>query len=229
MRRFLAGIRPLALLLVLAPTPAAAQPRLVQTDQPYVHQPSGMTFPTSVGAMPRIDVIEYSEDGQDVSAGYNIMEPDRRVAFTIYIYPAPPPADGTVGAEARERQCEAEFEGVKAQIYMHPGAKVIQEGSIQSPSPHHPQPGKRAVFSLDGLRDGAVMPLVSEADLFCFVGGKWHIKYRVTAIAGAPYQRELDELMQAIVWPAGSSEDIAAAGVAGARMARLTPASAPHP
>ena len=57
------------------------------------------------------------------------------------------------------------------------------------------------VFSFSGVFRGKKQPLRSEADLFCYVGGKGLIAYRTTAPTAVRYEAELTALMQRLRWP----------------------------
>ena len=91
-----------------------AQPEVIQAQGAYVHGPSGMTFPTTVGDFQRASITRYDAAGQDMGAGYNLLAPGWAVAATVYVYPAPSlisigsPSD--VVASARATLCKTEFE-----------------------------------------------------------------------------------------------------------------------
>ena len=210
---------------------AAQNVKIVEADKAYVHKPTGMSFPPSVGNLRRDRVIEYDGDATDVSAGYNLDEPDGRIVLTIFIFPAPLIEAGKNVADEQERKCGEIFEGVKGEVFIHPGAKLIDEGDIASPSASHMHPGRPAVFTLDGMAYVEVKgPLRSEADLFCYVGDKWLILYRATAPAGIAYERQLAELMHGIAWPSFPTRHLTLSESGRTALQQpITQASAPHP
>ncbi|MBW8911472.1 MAG: hypothetical protein JF564_06225, partial [Sphingomonas sp.] len=125
--------------------------------------------------------------------------------MTVYVYPAPEvPAKTPVAAmkAVQDRLCADHFEGIKADIVQsHAGAVLIEESETASPAPaSFAHTGRRAVFSFTDYRDKE-QPLRSEADLFCYVGGKWLIAYRTTAPASVRYEAELAALMRSLHWP----------------------------
>ena len=216
----------------LLPSLAAAQNlKIVEADKPYVHKPTGMSFPPAVGHLQRDKVIEYDREATDISAGYNLDEPDGRIVLTVFIFPAPMIEAGKNVADQQKRKCGEAFEDVKSQVFVHPGAKLVEEGNVASPSPGHMHAGRRAVFTLRGMAYVELKgPLRSEADLFCYVGGKWLILYLATAPDGVAYESQLAELMHAIAWPNFPARDLAMSGPSRAEpRAFIRRASAPRP
>ncbi|HJQ16235.1 MAG TPA: hypothetical protein VJR87_12840 [Allosphingosinicella sp.] len=215
------------IILALAAVPAGGQ-GLKQIDPTvsYVHGATGMSFPPSVGRLERNTVVEYDAAATDVSAGYKIDGPKGRVIFTVYIFPAPPAKAAGDLRTGRMEACGEAFEGVKNDIKIHPGARLIEEGEVDSPSPKFNGKGKRVVFSLDGLLGvQAKGPFRSEAELFCYVGGRWQIMYRTTAPVDVTYEADLADLMRGIAWPVLTDDESRHEGVP----ANLTLASAPRP
>ena len=186
--------------------PARHEPRRFEPDGPYLHRASGMSFPEALGGLTRTAITEYGKDATDISTGYNLLTPDLKAAITIYVYPAPqitsigsPP---NVIEGARKKLCSDHFENVKLEIERaHPSAKLVDEGSIASPSPDFSGPAKRARYTMTEEYGARVQPLRSEADVFCYIGGKWVIVYRTTAPADVDYEIALKKLMTAIAWP----------------------------
>jgi hypothetical protein len=212
---------------VLAPSTAQAQrPNPIEVDGPYVHPATGMIFPVAAGPFHRTGMFDYRGDQSDVSGGYSTAALPNPTIATIYIYPALPVGPTDKPAEARKRNCQQEYDGAKANIAMHPGAKLIEEGAAASPSVHHPQPGKRAVYTLESLGDRPG-PLRSELLLFCDAATRWHIKYRITGPAEGDNGPAVQELMRAVAWPEHFDEDTAALHAKPPTRLRL--ASAPNP
>lgn len=183
---------------LLAPTAAAGQTVLrVDPEATYFHKPTGMAFPTAASGFRRNYIIDYSSNGTDVSAGYNLGD----IAVTVYIYPSLAVSATEDRLVAQANQCMAEFEEVKGIISRHPGAKLVEEGAVPSPSARHPRAGLRAVYMLDAIGDAPPRPLQSEADLYCYVNDAWQIKFRATAPAERAYVSALSDLMHALAWP----------------------------
>ncbi|WP_340315317.1 hypothetical protein [Rhizorhabdus argentea] len=193
-------------MLIVTQVVRAEGPILIEREGAYVHRGSGFIFPAAAGDYQRTSLIEYDVAATDVSAGYQIMTPGRETVITIYVYPAPEvPADtpATELEAVQDRLCANHFEEVKADIVQaHAGAALIKEGKTTAPAPgSFAHAGRRAVFSFSsGFRDKE-QPLRSEADLFCYVGGKWLIAYRTTAPAAVRYEVELAALIHSLRWP----------------------------
>lgn len=183
---------------LLVPSAAAGQTLLrVDPDATYFHEPTGMAFPTAVDRFRRTDIIDYSSNGTDVSASYRLGD----IYVTVYIYPSPAVSAAKDRPAAQASQCMAEFQEVKRIISGHPGAKLVEEGAVPSPSAPHPRAGLRAVYALDAIGNAAPRPLRSEADLYCYVNDDWQIKFRATAPADVAYVTALSDLMHALAWP----------------------------
>lgn len=183
---------------LLVPSAAAGQTLLrVEPGATYFHEPTGMAFPAAVDQFRRTNVIDYSSNGTNVSANYVLGD----FFVTVYIYPSPAVSAGKDLSAAQASLCMAEFEEVKRSISRHPGAKLVEEGAVPSPSARHVGAGLRAVYTLDAIGNRAPRPLRSEADLYCYVNGDWQIKFRATAPADVAYVAPLSDLMHALAWP----------------------------
>jgi hypothetical protein len=201
----------IGLLILLAgcgpQTPRARQPKRLNPSGTYVHRPTGFAFPVALGMFTRSVVTEYDRDATDVSGGYDKAAGDEGVAVTVYVYPAPllisigsPQA---VVEDSRDHLCVGAWESLKAEIVQsHPDAELIGLGTIASPSPLFKAAGHKAVFKFTGNFGGREQSLRSEADLFCYAGGRWLVAYRTTAPAAFDYRADLAALMQALRWPA---------------------------
>lgn len=187
-------------------SPAPGHPNRLNPAGDYAHKATGFVFPSEIGSFKRSVVTEYNLDKTDVSAGYDKKTGEQGVASTIYVYPAPPLT--SVGSSqsvidgAREHLCTQAWEGIKADIVRaHPDAKLIVHETVRSPSPAFSRPGRRAVFRFTDIFASVNQPLRSEAELFCYAGGKWLVSYRTTAPAAFNYEPDLDQLMQSLKWP----------------------------
>jgi hypothetical protein len=183
---------------LLVPSAAAGQTLLrVDADATYFHEPTGMAFPAAVDRFRRTDVMDFSSNGTNVGANYRLGD----FFVTVYIYPSPAVSAAKDRAAAQARECMTEFEEIKRIISRHPGARLVEEGTVPSPSDRHARAGLRAVYTLDAIGNRAPRPYRSEADLYCFVNGDWQIKFRATAPAEVAYATALSDLMHALAWP----------------------------
>lgn len=186
------------LVALLAPSAADGQTVLtVDADATYIHERSGMAFPAAVDRFRRTNVVDFSSNGTDVGAGYRLGD----LYVTVYIYPSPAVSAAKDRPAAQASQCMAEFEEVKGVISRHPGAKLVEEGAVPSPSAPHPRAGLRAVYTLDAIGNWKAGPVRSEAYLYCYVNGDWQIKFRATAPTDVAYVPALSDLMHTLAWP----------------------------
>ena len=184
----------LALAAVVA-QPAAGQ-RKVETAGIVVHGAARAHFPERVGEFVRSEVYQYDSAGKNVSASYNLATPAGRLLITVYIYPAPPAAD-----EARADVCEEEFRAVNAAISgQHGNAAPVEQGRAEVAGAR-PGLGHRSAYRFATTFDGRVQPIRSEARLYCFVGGDWLVKYRVSAPVAVETGGAVEAFIRDGPWP----------------------------
>lgn len=205
MKRFVAAL----ILACSLAVPASAQERMpLPADQPYVHGPSAMTFPLSVGAYQRATMgVRYLPDGTNESVGYRLTTPRGHVQATIYIYPSPDISTGaTAGAnlaEARQQNCATQFNDLVTELStVHTRANVLENGAAQLMQNGAAQTGHHYVFTVDAPSAfGDTHPtLRSEAHLFCYVGGRWTVKYRFTYAAELQAEADIAGFMRDLAW-----------------------------
>ncbi len=184
-----------ALLAALSAVPANAQPQRIDGPGPMAHEAAATTFPERIGAFRRTSVVRYGSNGQDLSAGYNLVRGGTQVAITIYIYPA------LLGGN-RVDACRREFDMTRRAIAsiqqgVRPGAAVtprLVNGA--DPALSH-----RATFTFTADFAGTVQPVTSQLDLYCFVRDAWTVKVRATAPAGHDVDAIVTEFIDAGPWP----------------------------
>lgn len=189
--------------------PAAAQ-REIETDGPFVHRRANAVYPLRVGGFVRSNVHQYDAEGRDVSGSYNLATPEGRLLITVYIYPAARVSSvrGRDGgkAAARAMLCREEFRGVEAAISsQHQDVAPLEQGAAL------PLPGvdaslaHRAVYRFRAEFDERVQEIRSEAHLYCYVGGDWLVKYRVSAPVGVETRGPVEAFIRTGPWPGRSS------------------------
>jgi hypothetical protein len=206
----LKAIVPAAAALVLCGCPSVhtrslVQPERVVVQGAYFHSASKITMPESIAGFQRDAVTRYDADGLDVSGAYNLVTPSHRIAATVYVYPSPsltsfgsPPE---VVAGARARLTEGEFERRKQEVQQaHPGASLLEQRDISRTQGGQSYAGKLAVFEYEEVFAGSRMPVRARLYLFCYIGGKWTIKYRITHPKSEDADREIQEFIQKWSW-----------------------------
>jgi len=186
------------------------QSEVIEATGAYTHADSGMTFPQMVADFRRSRVLRYDTQGLDVSAGYDLYDPPRLVAVTVYVYPAPslvsigsPPE---VVALARARLAKGEFEARKREVLQaHPGARLVEETEVSLPQGVWTYSGRMATFEYEGVFAFQGQALRSQVYLFNYVGGKWAIKYRFTHPKRFDATKEIEAFMQNLQWTVASS------------------------
>ncbi len=186
------SIRTLGLTLVLALLAggAAAQNGQVfsqaSPDAPMVHVPSGFSFPAHIGAFERGQVIQYTQEGDDVSVGYD--EAQSGIVATLYVYPT------------HGRSLAEEFSGRQQEVNgSYTKVELISTGKAQV-TPKH-QPAMLATYLLVAEIKGQPRKLRSE--LLVAQAGKWFVEYRISYPAEnqAAAQPRVNQLKQAFAWP----------------------------
>lgn len=183
-----------------AAQPAAAQQPVV-IEGAYVHGPARAVYPTAVGAFRRSDVFRYDQEGKDVSASYNLATPQGRLLITVYIYPAAP-----APAAERPGRCDEEFASVKAAISsQHGDAAPVATGAAWPVPGVEAGLGHRAAYRFSTRFGGQVQEIRSEAHLYCYVGGDWLVKYRVSAPVAVETRPAVEAFIREGPWPGRSS------------------------
>jgi len=186
-----------ALALMLMPAPAltieSANPK--ETGEPYIHAPTGFVFPASVGEFKRVSARAFGPGSDNIGVGYNAETPEYAIVATIFVYPGG-------GDTATEQACDLAFENRQMNLKQaHPDAQLIERDTIDAPSVAPEQHGRRAVYEFRDNFRGNLQLLRSESLLFCGVGAKWLIAYRVTAPATADYRAKFEAFRHSLAWP----------------------------
>jgi hypothetical protein len=196
-------LRPLLLLALasaLVAQSAAAQREIV-TDGAYVHGPAQAVYPVQVGGFRRSDIYQYDSEGKDVSASYNLATPEGRLLITVYIYPAPPAAPAE-----RAGLCDQEFGVVGTVISgQHGNVAPSEQGAALRVKGVDKSLAHRSVYRFSAPFDDRVQEIRSEAHLYCYVGGDWLVKYRVSAPAAVETRGPVKAFIRDGPWPGRSS------------------------
>jgi hypothetical protein len=180
--------------------PAAAQREIVAQGT-YLHGPARAAYPERVGKFRRSDIYQYDLEGKDVSASYNLATPKGRLLVTVYIYPAAPAVP-----VARAGLCDEEFETVKSVISsQHDDAAPTEQGTALNVPGVAPGLRHRALYRFASPFDDKVQEIRSEVHLYCYVGGDWLVKYRVSAPAGVETRGPVEAFIRNGPWPGRSS------------------------
>ncbi len=155
----------LALCIALAPNAAAAQTRVENPGDLYVHKAVGVEFPLQIEKYIRAGVIEYDQDGSDASIGY-IYE-GVHSEFTLYIYPS------------RGETCIDQFASANEAIRRRVGSAPSEQ------DPEHLFPAftdleqYQARYDIPSSYYGPEHPdMVSYLWVGCTPGDQWIVKYR---------------------------------------------------
>ena len=187
-------------LATLAWQPVAAQ-REVAAEGAYVHGPARAVFPPQVGEFRRSTIYRYDEEGKNVSASYNLATPAGRLLITVYIYPA-----AAAARADRAKLCDEEFGTVNTAISsQHGDAAPVEQGSALPAEGVERSLGHRAVYRFASPFDDRVQEIRSEAHLYCYVGGDWLVKYRVSAPVAVRANKQVKHFIRNGPWPGRSS------------------------
>lgn len=183
------------------PFGAAAQERIDRRGT-VAHAPAGTGFAERVGDFRRTSVVRFDPEGENLSAGYSLDRPEGRVALTVYIYPSPRAAGGSGAAAARTTACAREFADVRQAIAIHHGELAPADAGAPEGLPGTEAAlSHRAAFRFRTEFDGRMQEVRSEARLYCYVAGRWQVKYRVTAPTGVRAEAEIDAFVRHGPWP----------------------------
>lgn len=196
--------RKIALALALAAAPAwhpAVAQREVAAGGAYLHGPARALFPLRVGRFRRTTVYQYDTEGMNVSASYNLATRKGRLLITVYIYPA-----AAAAPAARSELCDEEFASTNLAISsQHDNAAPIEQGAALPVRGVDRSLGRRAVYRFASPFDDKVQAIRSEAHLYCYAGGDWLVKYRVSAPAAVKTRGPVEAFIRDGPWPGRSS------------------------
>lgn len=193
-------------LLFAAPALAAAQPQDISAPGTIIHAEAGTGFPERVGAFRRAQVVRFGEG--DIGANYDLERGDDFVRLSVYIYPAPQAAQ-----DRREATCQAVMQSVtNAIVQQYADAELNEAGAAPVVPGSMSGLGLRTVHSLRiTLRGDEPEAARSESRLYCYVGGNWLVKYRVSSNAGSTL--DIGALIDAFIrdgpWPGRGAGAIA--------------------
>lgn len=181
---------------LLLALPAAAQTEIqVPANAGWKHEATGTIFRSKLSGIPRTSIKDNSDTELDVSVHYG----DADTTLTIFLF-RPVLASVPIWFDRSETQIGLgdTFGGVSPLGDIR--AFALPQGKTPGGMRRVYVPGKREIKST-GL---AVLPL-----------GEWLLKIRITSnsLDPAALDAKLDEVIQAIGWPAGAADPVAAAPV----------------
>lgn len=213
MRITMAWLRSLAacaaLAATLCPAALAQTPVQVPPDAAYTQAASGMTFPPSVGAFQRLSVTRFADDGTNEAAGYRLTTAAGHIEATVYvspsgvIYSVGSPRD--VIETARATVCRQDFQqlGQMFESFYSNATQMRGEETVLSRSGADRRGYKISFGVTSPSAFGDVHPpLRSETYFFCYVGGRWTVKYRFTyaeTLVGEA-RGAIDQFMRDLEW-----------------------------
>ena len=190
-------------LLVSAVAPAA-QPQNIERPGPVAHSPAGTSFPEQVGEFRRISAVQYDEAGENLSASYEIARGADRLRVSVYVYPSLPVNGGASIDAARAENCRTELDQTGQAIQNLPqyrGARRIDEGAAPPVEGVGRDLGLRSVYSFTSDFLGADQEILSATYLYCYVGGRWQVKYRASAPASFDGREAIEAFIRNGPWP----------------------------
>ena len=190
-----------AALLAACATPAAAQPRDIGRPGTVAHRAAGAHFPERIGELERQNVVQYDEAGTNLSAMYELHRGGDHLRLSVYVYPAA----AVAGADgARASLCRTELDMVGQVIENQPqyrGARRIEDGAAPAIEGVDRALSLRTVHSFTSAFFGPEQELRSLTDLYCYVGGRWQVKYRATFTPGFDATSAIEQFIRSGPWP----------------------------
>ena len=198
------------------PATTLETPLPIHAQGEFVHGPSGMSFPESIGHFRRVQILRYDEDGRNVSVGYNVLQGTFAMAATVYVYPQPRVASFLAGREAEEehraRMIARALAGDEAAIRdAHRDDAIVEtsRGPVTVRSRGGTHAGERISWDIENALGTPRLRGTTHVYLFPEPGGEWFVKFRFTHLRGAEISRAIQMLFDALVWPgeAAASRD----------------------
>ena len=191
--------------------PAAAQDIQFAPGAPYVHAASGMVFPVQVGDFLRGRGYRYAADGSDESVAYHLGRIGGEITATVYVSPSPalqmgPDADPLALSAAQGLLCSSQFNTMRQEIdAAYHDEMLLSEGEADMYYARAVSRGFTASYTFTagsfwGRRNVSVR---SDAYLFCYVGGRWSVKYRFMYPAETDASADIAAFTRALRWTIG--------------------------
>jgi len=159
----------------------------------YLHEFSGMRFPSAIEGFLRGDIQAYDELGENISVGYIN---DQGVLVTVYVYPIPPDRIGQPDVLLMEFQDAAlaiDYYFEALELVESDAIVRIQEG-VESNGFH---------LSATGYLPGETDWRHVQTALYIYRYGDWFFKCRATYDIGLGDvgRRAVERLLDALTWP----------------------------
>src|SRR4029453_1494688 len=98
--------------------------------------------------------------------------------------------------------CDREFQDVRAVIaQQHKDAEIAEEGGSPAIAGVAPELMHRTVYNFRDSFSGEIRELRSEVDLYCYVGGRWLVKYRAPSNVDFDVTRDIEQFIRRGPWP----------------------------
>ena len=183
-------------------------PKDLDVTGPYTQAASGMVFPERVLDFQRTAITRYDPGGAEEGADYVLEQPGRQAMVSVYVYPAPTELAEALAANLSRDEVAGALYMIAEQLFadeeqaiveLNRGAEVRDEGDTALLQQGQNWPGSYAAFRYDEDAFGKVQRVDSKLYLFPMVGGKWMVKFRITAPAGNG-AAEGERFVRALPW-----------------------------
>jgi hypothetical protein len=179
--------------------PVGAQTRITESG-PVPHAAASAVFPERVGEFRRTSVVAYDANKLDMSAGYNLVTPQGRLTVTVYIYPVREDAPAAQRAAACRREFDSNVREISS-VQAYKDLKRDPPRPVPAVAGLSPDLSHGASFRLRATFDQPDQALQSVYRLYCYVGGRWLVKYRATSPDGFPAGPALEQFIRTGPWP----------------------------
>jgi len=170
----------------------------IRLEGTYVHRPSGLVFPETIGRFRRVTARQFDADGNDVGVGYNVEEPELQIALTVYVRPRFEGADGH--PFSLEDQFKIERDTV---VQQHAGA----QSTPTQPAPATPNGGPIRGFFASFCYQGVFANTDQQVSSLLYLYGQsgWWVKYRITYPSSQEHQANMtaQEFVSSFKWTGG--------------------------
>jgi len=169
----------------------------IKTSETYVHTPTGMQFPPEIAGFKRTKIIQYDQQGSNVSAEYALDYFGFKIAeVRVYIYPVETnPGSGPISLEKH-------YDELRALLFnIYTDAHDLEDGEIKIGQPFGPQHG--LMFKFTHRPPQLFKSELCYAKLYLFEHGPWFIKYRVTNPVKEDVKVDIEfgKFLQMLTWP----------------------------
>jgi hypothetical protein len=171
----------------LLPGNSENKAELLHVTGDYIHKPTGLILPARAGDLVRVNVAEYDDEHDDVSANYVLQGAESRMLITAYVFPVWNMMTERITLQDVPRACQSDYETARQQMVDRlTTPSLVNEGPLPDVRFKDAIVNRQAIYGAERSSIGPWAPLTTALYYHCGIGKVWIVQYRIT------YARDFD-------------------------------------